>query len=179
MDRGRLKNKLLAPVPNNPAEVQQIGEQSSRGVEATAALNLPMGVRVDANVAILDARFDDFSENVGDVLVSRNGLTPPSIPERAANLWVTWYAPQAWQVRGGWRHVGGRYWDNANTTLAPGYDVLDLGLRKQLTRTVGVDVRFFNVTDELYATDFYFNEYAPQWMLGTPRSAEVALTVGF
>jgi iron complex outermembrane receptor protein len=174
-----VKNKLLAPIPSNPAEVQQIGEQSSRGVEVTAAVNLPAGLRVEGNLAVLDARFDDFAESIGGVLVSRNGLTPPSIPERSANLWITWNAPGQWQVRGGWRHVGRRFWDNTNTTLAPGYDVVDLGLRKQLTRTVGLDARLFNVGDELYATDFYFNEYAPQWMLGTPRSAEVALTVGF
>jgi hypothetical protein len=42
-----------------------------------------------------------------------------------------------------------------------------------------IDVHLYNLTDALYATDFYYNGFAPQWMLGTPRSAEVAVTLGF
>jgi iron complex outermembrane receptor protein len=174
-----VKKKLLAAVPGSPGEVQQIGSQSSRGVEATGSVNLPVGLRIEGNLAILDARFDDFAEEVGDVLVSRNGKTPPSVPERAANLWVTWSAPQNWQVRGGLRIVGRRYWDNTNTTEIPLYTVVDGGVRKRLTGRLAVDLHLYNLTNKLYATDFYYNGFAPQWMLGTPRSAEVSLTVGF
>jgi iron complex outermembrane receptor protein len=159
--------------------MQQIGSQSSRGVEATAAIDLPVGVRIEGNLAVLDARFDDFSENVGGVLVSRVGNTPPSVPERSANLWLTWSAPRAWQFRGGLRSVGRRYWDNANAFSIPAYTVVDAGIRKRLSDNVGVDLHMFNLTNELYATDFYFNAFAPQWMLGVPRSAEIALTFGF
>ena len=174
-----VKKKLLAAVPGRPGEVQQIGSQSSRGVEATAAVNLPAGIRIEGNLAVLDARFDDFAEEIDDVLVSRNGNTPPSVPERSANLWLTWNAPQNWQVRGGLRFVGRRYWDNTNTTDIPLYTVVDGGVRKRLTGRIAVDLHLYNLTNELYATDFYYNGFAPQWMLGTPRSAEVSLTVGF
>ena len=174
-----VKKKLLAPVPGSPGETQQIGQQSSRGVEATAAVTLPVGLRIDGNIAILDARFDDFAEEIGGVLVSRVGNTPPSVPERSINLWLTWNAPQDWQVRGGLRSVGRRYWDNTNTTAIPTYTVVDAGVRKRLRDHVAVDLFLYNLTDELYATDFYFNGFAPQWMLGAPRAAEVALTVGF
>jgi iron complex outermembrane recepter protein len=174
-----VKKKLLTPIPGRPGEVQQVGEQSSRGVEATAGVSLPYGVRVDGNIALLDARFDDFFEEIDGALVSRVGNTPPSIPERTMNLWVTWSAPQNWQFRGGIRSVGPRYWDNTNTTRIPTYTVLDAGIRKRLTRSTSIDLFLYNLTDELYATDFYYNGFAPQWMLGTPRSAEVALTVGF
>jgi iron complex outermembrane receptor protein len=174
-----VKTKLLAPVPGRPAERQQIGSQSSRGLEATAAVNLPVGLRLDGNVAVLDAKFDDFGETIGGVLVSRNGNTPPSIPERSVNLWLTWNAPQDWQFRGGIRSVGRRFWDNTNTTEQPGYTVLDAGARKRLSSALALDLHLYNLTNELYATDFYYNEFAPQWMLGTPRSAQVALTVGF
>jgi iron complex outermembrane receptor protein len=173
------KTKLLAPVPGQPGVMQQIGSQSSRGVEATATIHLPVGVRIEGNLAVLDARFDDFSENVGGVLVSRAGNTPPSVPERSANLWITWAAPEAWQFRGGLRSVGRRYWDSANTFSIPAYTVVDAGIHKRLTPMVAVDLHMFNLTNTLYATDFYFNAFAPQWMLGVPRSAEVALTLGF
>jgi iron complex outermembrane receptor protein len=173
------KTKLLAPVPGHPDEQQQIGAQSSSGVEATAVVNLAAGLRIEGNLAVLDARFDDFSENINGVLVSRDGNTPPSVPERAANLWLTWTAPHEWQFRGGLRSVGRRYVDNANTQIVPAYTVVDAGLRKRLTAKAALDVYLYNLTDKLYGTDVYFNAYAPQWMLGVPRSAEVALTFGF
>jgi iron complex outermembrane receptor protein len=75
--------------------------------------------------------------------------------------------------------VGRRYWDNTNTTDQPGYTVVDAGARKRLSPTLAIDLHLYNLANALYATDFYYNEVAPQWMLGTPRSAEVALTVGF
>ena len=52
-------------------------------------------------------------------------------------------------------------------------------MRKRLNNGVAVDLFIYNLTNELYATDFYYNGFAPQWMLGAPRAAEVALTVGF
>lgn len=174
-----VKKKLLASVPGRPGEVQQIGAQSSRGVEATVSLSLPVGFRVEGNLALLDARFDDFFEETDAGPVSRAGKTPPSVPERSANLWLTWNAPRDWQVRGGLRSVGPRYWDNTNTSLIPTYTVVDGGVRKRLKSGVAVDLFLYNLTNQLYATDFYYNEFAPQWMLGAPRAAEVALTLGF
>ena len=174
-----VKSKLQAPVPNNPAVTQQIGQQSSRGIEATFAWTLPMGLRIDANGTLLDARFDDFAETAGGVLVSRVGNTPPGVPEKAGNLWLTWKGGDGWQVRGGLRMVGQRYFDNVNSEPVPGYTVIDAGVRKQVTGRVGVDVRLNNLGDAIYASNLYDNDYAPQWMLGTPRSAEVAITVGF
>jgi iron complex outermembrane receptor protein len=173
-----VKKNLLASVPGRPGEVQQVGSQSSRGIEATAAVSLPVGVRIEGNLALLDARYDDFDEEVGGSLVSRAGKTPPSVPERSANLWLTWNAPRDWQFRGGIRSVGPRYWDNTNTTRIPTYTVVDAGARKRLSGKVTVDLFLYNLTNELYATDFYYNGFAPQWMLGAPRAAEVALTVG-
>ncbi len=173
------KTKLVAPVPGRPGESQQIGAQSSRGVEATAAINLPNGVRIDGNLAVLDARFDDFSENAGGVPVSRVGNTPVSVPEHSANLWLTWNAPRSWQFRGGLRSVGRRYSDNANSYSVPAYTVIDAGVRKGVTARLAIDLHLLNVANELYATDVYANGFAPQWMLGAPRSAEVALTVRF
>jgi iron complex outermembrane receptor protein len=174
-----VKNRLLAPIVGQPGEVQQVGSQSSRGVEATAALHLPAGVRLEGNIALLDARYDDFAEEFNGAVISRNGQTPPSVPERSINLWATWTAPRDWQLRGGLRSVGPRYWDTTNTTRIPTYNVIDAGIRKRLPAGVALDLYLYNLTNELYATDFYYNGFAPQWMLGAPRSAEVALTVGF
>ncbi len=120
-----MKDNLLAPDPLNPGTTLQIGRQSSRGVEATFAVALPAGVGIDASVAVLDARYDEFAQNVGGTLVSRSGNTPRNIPERLANLWFTWSAPGDWQFRGGIQHVGDRFWNHANSGTVPGYTVVD------------------------------------------------------
>ncbi|MEQ1868701.1 MAG: TonB-dependent receptor [Vicinamibacterales bacterium] len=174
-----VKKDLLAPVFGQPGVVQQVGAQSSRGVEMSAAIKLPGGLTVDANAAFLDARYDDFGEEIDGAYVSRAGKTPPSTPERSVNLWLTWNAPQDWQFKGGVRSVGPRYWDNTNTTKIPTYTIVDLGARKRLGRSTSVDLHVYNLGDEVYATDFYYNGFAPQWMLGAPRSAEVSVTYGF
>ena len=173
-----VKDNLLAPDPLNPGTSLQIGQQSSRGVETTLGLSLPAGVALDASVAVLDARYDDFAQTVGGVLVSRDGNTPRNIPEQLFNLWLTWNAPGGWQFRGGVQHVGDRYWNHANSGTVPGYTVVDAGVRRRLSDNVDLDVRVNNLFDELYATTYYSN-VEPQWFLGMPRSAEVALLVGF
>jgi iron complex outermembrane receptor protein len=173
-----VKEGLLAPDPANPGTSIQIGQQSSRGVEATFGIRTDAGVRIDANLALLRARFDEFAQNVGGVLVSRAGNRPTGVPDQSANLWVTWDAPRDWQVRGGLRYVGNRFWNFANTGDVPGFTVVDAGARRALTGRIALDLRLYNLFDRIYATTFYDN-VEPQWLLGTPRSAEVALIVGF
>jgi iron complex outermembrane receptor protein len=174
-----VKKNLVVPIPGNPAVSQQVGQQSSRGVEATAAVVLGHGVRIDANGAVLQARFDDFLETVSGIVVSRSGNTPPSVPEQTANLWATWVMSSDWEARAGLRYVGDRFWNNADTSTAPSYTVVDVGVRKKLTSKLTVDARLFNAFDTLYATTFYGNSAAPQWLLGRPRASEVTLSVTF
>jgi iron complex outermembrane receptor protein len=126
----------------------------------------------------LDARFDDFAENVGDVAVSRVGNTPPAVPEKMANLWVSWNQSN-WQVQGGVRYVGSHYLNNANTTSTPSYTVADGGVRRRLNDRVGVDLRLYNLLDAFYGHSIYGGAAAPHWLVGRPRSAEVAITASF
>jgi iron complex outermembrane receptor protein len=113
------------------------------------------------------------------VLTSRVGNRPPNVPTRAANLWVTWDTTPAWQLRAGLRYVGARFWNNANTREAASYTVVDAAARRRITDTLALDLRLFNLFDQLYATTFGGNSVAPQWLLGPPRRAELSLTVGF
>jgi iron complex outermembrane receptor protein len=111
-----VKDNLLTQDPSspNPDLVQQVGRQSSRGIEASVALSLAERWHIDANVAALDAKFDDFGEEGDSGIVSRNGKTPTGVPERTANLWVSCSVTDQWRVRGGLRYVGKRFVDNAN-----------------------------------------------------------------
>lgn len=172
-----VKNKLLTRDVNNPALQVQVGERSSRGLEATAMVAPLPTVRVQANVAVLRARFDDFSESVGGVAVSRNGKVPPDVPERVANLWADWDLQPAWTLGGGLRYVGKRYADNANSLVMPGYSTVDLALRWRATRDTTVALRGFNVFDRFFFTTAYYS--GTQWFVGEGRRVELVLNHRF
>ena len=168
-----VKEDLLTqdPTSANPEDVQQVGQQSSRGIEASLALNVADRWRVDANVALLDAKFDDFGEEDDDGnIVSRNGRRPPSVPEQAANLWVSWAVSDQWLTRAGLRYVGKRFTDNANQLEIPSYTVLDAAVDWAPTPQLALTASLRNATDEVYGLAAYTTS---QWILGQPRTAEL------
>lgn len=166
-----VKRDLVAQrTPASP--VEQIGQQSSRGIEAALALALPGGFSVDANGTVLDADYDAYisgGENHG-------GNTPPDVPEMTANIWLTWQGPGGVRAQAGLRHVGKRYSDTANRFRLPAYTVIDAGLSCALTGNVAVDLRVYNLFDREYASSTYNDQ---QWLLGRPRSFDVALRARF
>lgn len=166
-----VKKKLLAQ-QTLTSPVEQIGQRSAKGIEAAVSVNLPEGFGIDANGTVLDADFDDFISGS----VNYNGLTPPGIAETAANLWIRWDATRQIQARAGLRYVGKRYSDNRNTFRVPAYTVVDASLSYALTDNVAVDLRIYNLFDRDYAVTTYNDE---QWILGRPRSIDVAFRASF
>lgn len=164
-----VKNGLLSQ-RTATSPIEQVGQRSSKGIEASVSLDLPFGLGIDANGTILDARFDDFVS--GTTVYS--GKTPPGVPEEAANLWLRWDATGQVQARIGVRYVGRTYSDNANTFRVPAYAVVDGALSYAVTDNVAVDVRLYNAFDKDYATTTYNDE---QWMLGRPRSVDLSVRV--
>jgi iron complex outermembrane recepter protein len=162
-----VKNDLVAQrVTNGPLE--QIGRQSSKGIEAAVSLALAAGFSIEANGTLLDARFDDFLTNNADL----SGNTPPNVPERAGNLWLTWESRRGVRAQAGLRHVGARFVDSTNSARVPAYTVADGGLSFAITPALAADVRVYNLFDTRYVTSTYG---AAQWLLGRPRSLDVAL----
>ncbi len=164
------KHLLAQQTPTSP--IDQIGQRSAKGLEATVSLDLPAGFGIEANGTVLDAKFDEFISG-GD---NFNGKTPPNIPETAANLWLRWDATRKLQARAGLRYVGRTFSDNANTFRIPGYAVVDATLSYALTRRAALDVHVYNLANKDYATTTYNDE---QWILGRPRSVDVSLRAGF
>lgn len=174
------KNDLLIPDPINPNTLIQVGAQSSKGIEATVAVTIADGLQIDANATVLQARYDEFRELVGGALVSRSGNRPTNVPQKSANLWISWDATSHIKAQGGVRYVGNRYIDTANLISTPAYTVFDASVRWIVTDRIAVDLRAFNLTDKLYATTFIGNgRGSGQWQLGSPRSVELALTGQF
>ena len=176
-----VKKKLLAQqTPTSP--IEQVGQRSAQGVEAAVSIDLAAGFGIDANGTVLDADFDEFNttgtapDGVTPVLISYNGNTPPGVAESAANLWLRWDATPQVQARAGLRYVGKRYSDNANRHKVPAYTVIDASLSYALSPNLALDVRLYNLFDKDYAVTTYNDE---QWILGRPRSVDVALRASF
>jgi iron complex outermembrane receptor protein len=164
------KHLLAQQTPTSP--IEQIGQRSAKGLEASVSLDLPAGFGIEANGTVLNARFDDFISGDDNF----RGKTPPNIPETAANLWLRWNATHQLQARAGLRYVGRTFSDNANTFRIPGYAVVDATLSYALTPHVALDVHVYNLADKVYATTTYNDE---QWILGRQRSIDVSLRAGF
>jgi iron complex outermembrane receptor protein len=171
------KNNLLTRDTANPALRVQVGERSAKGIEGTLSLALAQHIQLDANVALLKARYDDFSEAVGGVAVSRNGRVPTDVPERVANLWVGWKPLPEWTLSGGLRHVGKRYADNANTLELPAYTSTDLALQWRTTPATTVKLHGFNVFDKRSITTSYYTN--TQWFVAHGRRVELTLNQRF
>jgi iron complex outermembrane receptor protein len=174
-----VKEKLLVPDPNEPTLRIQIGQQSSRGVEATGSVALGYGLRVDANLALLDARYDDFNELIAGTLTQWAGNTPTNVPERVGSLWLTWSLPQQLQVQGGMRYIGRRYLDNANSATTPSATIVDAGIRRQLTDKINVDLRATNLFDKFYLQNVSGSPIPVRGRFGAPRQIELTFNTRF
>ncbi len=148
--------------------IDQVGQRSSQGIEASVDLQLPAGFGLSANGTVLDANFDDFD--------GFEGKTPPSCPEASANLELRWSDAKRLFAGVNLRYVGRRYTDNANSFRVPAYTVVDGGASYAITPNVALDLRFYNLFDKDYAETTYGNE---QWILGRPRSVDLAVRARF
>jgi iron complex outermembrane receptor protein len=171
------KKKLLIPDAINPTLFQQVGAQSSRGIEASLSYAPTSTLRLDLNAALLDARYDEFNEVVGGAAVSRAGLTPPGVPEKVANAWVTWAFQPKWEAGVGLRYVGPRQINNANTGQAPSFTVTDGSLRWAARPGTTLALNFYNLFDRTYAQTLYQGNN--QSILGRPRSVELTALLRF
>ncbi len=165
------KHDLTTTDPIDSTRTIQIGEQSSRGVELSLVARPHDQWLVEANVAVLDARYDVFFEGT----TSRAGNLPPNVPERVLNVGTTW-RPHPRLEAGAWlTSVGERTADTTSTVFQPAYTLVDPFVRVVLGRRADLTVRVRNATDERYVewatrafgvTNVYFGE---------PRRAIVSL----
>ncbi|PTT24502.1 TonB-dependent siderophore receptor [Pseudomonas sp. HMWF021] len=163
-----VKKKLLTDDPGNPTLKQQVGQQSSNGLEASLDLQLPHAWQLQANAAIVKAKYDDFSEVVDGQTLSYNGNRPVDVPRRTANLWLNKNLSDDLKAGAGVRYVDARYADMANRNELPSYTVVDATLSWQALRNTTLGLQLNNLFDRRFAQSQY-NE-GQQWILGEPRS---------
>lgn len=168
------QDDILTRDPTNPAVVMQGGNLRSRGAEMS--LNLPATDELNLAVSgtLLDAEYGELIEAGG---LNRSGNRPPNVPERLADLVVT-YAPKALPVTltGSIRHNGGFFTSNANNVKVSAFTTLDASIAWR-TELGTLTLRGRNLTDEFYAD---WSGYASGLVfIGAPRSVELSFTRGF
>ncbi|MGE8498546.1 MAG: TonB-dependent receptor [Pseudomonas sp.] len=167
-----VKKKLLSrTTPSSPTE--QIGQQSSDGLEATLELGLGQGWQLSANASFIRAEYDDFVEGGGD----RSGNRPTNVPRRTANLWLNKDLGNQVEAGIGARYVDERYANTANTVRVPGYTVVDANIAWQMLPDVRLGLELNNLFDRQYATTA--SSDGGQWYLGAPRSFFVTADYSF
>lgn len=162
-----VKKKLLVGIQGNDLK-EQVGQQSSNGLEASLDLQLPNAWQLQANAALVRAQYDDFSEVVNGQSVSRNGNRPVDVPNRTANLWLSKAVTDDIRAGAGVRYVSARYADTANTSEVPSYTVADATVSWKALRNTTLGLELNNLFNRTYAVSQYNN--GQQWILGEPRS---------
>lgn len=165
------KKNLLSADPKNSQVVRQVGQQSSRGVELSAALQITETLRYEGNVALLQAEYDTFISGTNDY----SGNRPVNVPEQVINSWLSWAFLPQWEARVGAQWVGGIYGDFANTQKRPDFTVVNVGLDYHVDDRSTITLRGFNVFDEVYATQ----GDDTMWQLAPPRSAEISYRIKY
>lgn len=167
-----IRKNIATPDPDNPGVSLPVGQQSARGLELAGGLRLTRALSLQANIAFVDPRYDDFSQTVNGVAVSRNGKVPANTPRRVANAWIDYAFLPDWNASIAARYVGRAYADAANTVWAPSYTVFDAALSHRIDRHFTVTGRVRNLTDKVYAANV---SGTPMFYLGAPRSFELTL----
>ena len=164
------KNDIITRLPASAVD-EQIGQQSSNGVEFTLRVNPIDSLSVDFNVSSINAEFDEFFSRG----VSLAGNTARNVPENTANLWLNWSPINNVQIGGGFRYVDSRFANDQNTEEIPSYTVFDASVNWLATDNFTVTGRVRNLTNE---EDFVLAPYVPnQWIFGDPRAFELSLRV--
>ena len=168
------KNLAMAD-PDNPGTTIPVGQQSSRGVELATSVRVTRKLLVQGNAAYVDAQYDDFTESVSGVAVSRAGNTPTGIPSSVANLWLSYTFNPEWEAGFDARYVASRFRNTANTMTVPAYTLYGAFARYHVRKDTTLTARVRNLSDEIYAQ----STGTTQLFLGAPRTFELALQARF
>ncbi len=164
------RKNLLTRDTSDPNTVQQIGQQSSQGIEVALGYRPTWQWAFDANLALVDSKFDKFADRVSGVGVSRKGNRPRDVPEVIGNFWAMYKPTERWRIGVGVHYVGARWADRANTINMEEYVTVDAVLAfKYATGELSIHGR--NLNDALYANRSYNS--GAQVLLGESRAWEV------
>jgi iron complex outermembrane receptor protein len=168
-----VRKNISVPSSTLANTTEQAGQQSSAGIELAASFKVTPRLLAAANFSWVNAKYDVFNETVGGVVYSRKGRHPVNIPERVANLWLSYDLAPDWQVAADARYVSSVHANTANSAWVPSYAVYGLSMSHDLGPHVQLSARLRNLSDEIYAR--FIHQSNTQYYLGEPRSLEIAV----
>lgn len=152
-----------------------IGEQRTRGLELSGALDLGGGWHGVASYAYMDARV---TKSVAlDANQPVQGKRATLTPKNSANLWITKDFGDSFGLGGGVAYVGDQFANPGNTVVLPSYVTLDLMAWKRVGR-ITWQVNVYNLTDKRYIVAGHGT--SPNLnMPGAPRSAMLTARLSY
>ncbi len=168
------KDILISEIINGIRTNQQVGAQSSRGVELAVVARPGGSLTIAADYAVTAATFDEFIEIVNNVNTSRTGNTPSNVPRTIWNISPT-QRIGAFDITATLRQVGERWGDNANTRLVGSYTTVQAALGYRLRSGSRVTLRGRNLGNKIYTQST--NNTAAR--IEPPRSIDVTFTMAF
>lgn len=165
------RDLLITQLIDGVQTAQQIGKQTSRGIELTLLARPTNTLTLAGDIAYTDAEFVDFVEISGGLNSDRSGKTPPNVPQIIWNISPTQrIGPFA--VTETIRQVGKRWGDNGNTRRVGGFTTYDAAVGYRIRPGTRITLRGRNLTDRIY-TQSVSNTAG---RLEPPRSVDVTLT---
>lgn len=152
-----------------------IGEQRTRGLELSGALDLGGGWHGTASYAYMDAKVTrSVARDAGQPV---QGKRATLTPKNSANLWLSKDFDDRFGLGGGVSYVGDRFANPGNTVVLPSYVSLDLMAWKRIG-PVTWQVNIYNVTDERYIVSAHGT--SPNLNVpGAPRSAMLTVRLNY
>jgi iron complex outermembrane recepter protein len=165
------RDLLITQLIDSVQTAQQIGKQTSHGIEVTLLARPTRTTTLAGDVAYTGSEFVDFIEIVGGVNTDRSGRTPPNVPKAIWN-----FSPMQrigpFDLTGTIRQMGTRWGDNANTRLVEGFTTYDAAIRFRLRPGTRIMFRGRNLTDRIYTQSVS----ATSGRLEPPRAWDVTFT---
>ena len=157
-----VKNDLVEDNPDsgNPDDLILIPEQTSQGVELGFDFRINDALQAYGNAGILEAETD-------------TGVTPTYVPEKTANLGLTWTPIEHLRLIVYARYLGERFHPSIPI---PSYTVMDTTASLSINEQLSIIIKADNVFDERYASMAY---YSSTWLVGKPRTFSVTANYRF
>lgn len=173
---------LTSEVVNGTRINSQIGAQVSQGAEVSLVLNLPQDWHIDINLArTWKAEFEDFHENLGAGVISRDGNIPPNVAKTVAEFFVTkkfnGKGADRWNTTVAARHVGERQANNNNGIQLNAYTTLDASVGYCWDAHLSTTLWGRNLGNETYAE--WTSGGGLMQRLADPRSVELDVRYTF
>ena len=161
------KHNARTQAPGEPDIVLE-GRQRVDGFEIGATGRITERWQVIGSYTYLDTEIRE-SRNPIEV-----GNRLGNVPDHSASFWTLYTLPQGIEVGGGFRYVGTRYTNVANTRKIDDYWVADATLGYDITPKTTLRLNVFNIFDERYIDQVGGGHFVP----GTGRSAIATLAFG-